>query len=326
MNVYAIDLNLLSVFEAIWSERSVTRAAAKIGRSQPAVSNALGRLRRQLRDPLFVRAGKTMVPTPRAVELAPEIDSAFGHVRRAFEASAFRPEESRHSFRLASSDEIEQALFPALAERLSASAPGVTISGRRLAGLFETPEIELRSGAVDFAIGRLPAPPSVESGLYSRRLYDDSVVCIARAGNPAVGRRLGLRRFLSARHVAAFYPGEGPGLVDRAISERGHKREVVLSVPHLLSIPFVVASTDLIATLPGSVVEAYESILPIRRFPCPIAIPPLAVNLVWHARTHENAPHVWLRKEIVEAARAARTRRRDRLPSGLGGAMRERRK
>src|SRR5258706_16235109 len=137
MNFYGADLNLLFVFDALMAERNVTRAAAKIGRSQPALSNALGRLRRQLHDPLFVRAGKAMVPTPRALELAPEIDAALRHVRRAMGAPAFRPGESRRMFRFATSDEVEQALFPALLKRLSESAPGVTIAARRLSGLFE---------------------------------------------------------------------------------------------------------------------------------------------------------------------------------------------
>src|SRR5258706_483233 len=114
MNFYGADLNLLFVFDALMAERNVTRAAAKIGRSQPALSNALGRLRRQLHDPLFVRAGKAMVPTPRALELAPEIDAALRHVRRATGAPAFRPGESRRMVRLATRDEGEQALFPAL--------------------------------------------------------------------------------------------------------------------------------------------------------------------------------------------------------------------
>lgn len=305
MNIAGSDLNLLFVFEALLSERSVSRAAAKIGRSQPAVSNALGRLRRDLRDPLFVRIGRGMVPTPRALDLAPEVAAALGHARRAFGGPAFHADRSSREFRLAASDDVEHRLLPPLLRRLGAAAPHVTVAVRRLPGLFQVPEDDLRSGAVDFAIGRLPGPPAVESGLFLHRLYRDRFVCIVRRGHPAIGRRLDRARFLAAGHAAVFSPGRGPGMIDGILSERGEKRRVVLSVPHFLSIPFVVARTDLIATVPESVAEAFETRLALRRFPCPIPIPVIDVNLVWHGRSHEDPSHVWLRDRILDAARRA---------------------
>jgi len=324
MNITGSDLNLLLVFEALLSERSVTRASEKIGRSQPALSNALGRLRRQLRDPLFVRIGRTMVPTPRALDLAPDVAAALGHARRALGGPAFHAGRSTRVFRLATTDEIEHRLFPPLLERLAAVAPRVSIASRRLRGLFEAPEDDLRSGAVDFAIGRLPNPPSVESGLFLRRLHRDHFVCIARRRHPGIGRRLDRARFLAAGHAAVFSPGGGPGLVDRLLAERGEKRNVVLSVPHFLSIPFVVAGTDLIATVPESVARAFEAPLGLRRFPCPIPLPAIDVNLVWHARAHEDAAHAWFRELVVDVARAAAgpARRRMRAARPPGRAFR----
>jgi DNA-binding transcriptional LysR family regulator len=306
VNVSGVDLNLLVVFDAVMTERNATRAAAKVGRSQPALSNALGRLRRRLRDPLFVRTGRSMTPTPRALEIAPEVDAALRHARRAFEAPAFVPGEARRTFRVATSDEIEPLLLPALLRALGAAAPGVTVAVRRLAGLFETPEADLRSGAVDFAIGHLPGPPPVDSGLHASRLADDRLVCIARTGHPTVRRRLPLSRFVRERHVATFYPGEGPGVIDRLLSQRGQRRHVVLSVPHFLSVPFVVASSDLIATVPGSIAEMFRKLLPLSVFPCPAPLPAFVVNLVWHARTHEEASHVWFRGLVMDAVREAR--------------------
>jgi DNA-binding transcriptional LysR family regulator len=305
MNIAGSDLNLLFVFEALLSERNVSRAAAKIGRSQPAVSNALGRLRGLLRDPLFVRAGRAMAPTPRALDLAPEVAAALSHARRALGGAEFAPRESSKAFRLAMTDDVEHRLLPPLLRRLGAAAPNVAIGVRRLPSLFEAPEADLRSGAVDFAVGRFPGPPPVESGLSMRRLYRDPFVCIARRGHPAVRGRLDRARFLAAGHAAVFSPGRGPGMLDQLLSERGEKRRVVVSVPHFLAIPFIVARTDLIATVPGSVAAAFEAPLELRRFPPPIAVPALDVHLVWHARAHEDASHVWFRGLVLDVARSA---------------------
>jgi DNA-binding transcriptional LysR family regulator len=246
-----------------------------------------------------------MAPTPRAFEIAPEVEAALRHARRAFGPAAFRPREARRVFRLAATDEIETLLLPGLVRCLAERAPGITVAVRRLAGLFEIPETELRSGAVDFAIGQLPSPVSIESGLHALRLYEDRVVCIARKRHPVVKGRLSLARFLAARHVATFYPGEGPGLVDRVLSERGHTRAVALSVPHFLSVPFVVAESDLIATLPSSIAERFRGVLPISLFPCPAPVPRFTVSLVWHARTHEEAAHVWFRGVLKDLVRSA---------------------
>ena len=309
MNIVGSDLNLLFVFEALLSERNVSRAAAKIGRSQPAVSNALGRLRRLLGDPLFLRAGRTMAPTPRALDLAPEVAAALGHARRALGGPGFDAGSASRIFRLAMTDDVEHRLLPALLRRLASAAPKVSIGVRRLPGLFEVPDNDLRSGAIDFAVGRMPGPPAVESGLLMRRLYRDRFVCVARRGHPAIGRRLDRRRFLEAGHAAVFSPGRGPGMLDQILSERGEKRRVVVSVPHFLTVPFVVAGTDLIATIPESVARAFEEPPGLRRFPCPIPFPALDVHLVWHARAHEDPAHVWLRGLLVRVAGEAGRRR-----------------
>ncbi len=314
MNITGSDLNLLIVFEALLSERNVSRAAARIGRSQPAVSNALSRLRRHLRDPLFVRVGRRMVPTPRALDLAPEVAAALGHARLALGGSGFDPARSAKCFRVAATDEVEFSLFPPLLRRLASAAPRVTIAARRLSGLFAAPEDDLRSGAIDFAIGPLPGLPTVESGLFVRRLRRDRFVCIARRGHPAIGRRLDRAGFLSAGHVAVFYPGRGPGMIDRLLSDRGEKRNVALSVPHFLSIPFVVAGTDLIATIPESVADAFEEPLGLRRFPCPIPFPAIDANLVWHVRAQEDVSLVWFRDLVLDVARCGAALRRPREP------------
>jgi DNA-binding transcriptional LysR family regulator len=307
VNISAVDLNLLVVFEALMTERSVTRAAAKIGLSQPAFSNALARLRARLGDRLFVRGRRTMLPTPRAVELAPAIEAGLAHLRSAIEPAPFHPRRSRTAFRMATTDDVELALLPAAAARLHAEAPGVSISCSRLAGVFRVPEADLRSGALDFAIGTFRQPP-VESGLVSLMLYEARFVCIVRAGHPATRARLTVKRFAELGHVATFYPGLGPGLVDRLMAAQGYKRRVDVSLPHFLSVPFLVARSDLIATVPDVVARAMAPSLRLASITCPVRIPRLAVSLVWHARTDESPAHRWFRTLLAAVSQSPRVR------------------
>lgn len=304
MNIKSVDLNLLVAFHALMSERSVTRAAVRLGLSQPALSNALGRLRKQYADPLFVRVRSGMLPTTRALDLLPNIEAALHHIGATLERPKFQSESSNRAFRIATTDEIELLLLPALLRELSIVAPGVTVNCKRLQGLFETPESDLQSGALDFAMGRFPYPPSVESGLYEQALYEDRAVCIARVGHPTVRRRvLSLAQFIKLKHVVTFYPGEGPGLIDRILSELGHRRKIALTLPHCLTVPFVVAQSDLIATVPDSVVHALGPTVRLQRMRCPVSVPTLRVNLAWHVRTHEEASHKWFRDLVAAVSR-----------------------
>src|SRR5215469_6195992 len=300
MNIKTIDLNLLVVFHSLMTERSVTKAASSVGLSQPAVSNALARLRSHLGDKLFVRSRRTMVPTPRALELAPEIAAALNHLRAALQPSGFSPESSKATFRLATTDEVETSLFPALMRTLQVSAPGVSVSCSRIQGLYSVPRRDLESGALDFALGSFSQPLPVEAGLSFRELYEPKFVCIARAGHPAIKGSLSVSKFCELKHVATFYPGAGPGLVDRVLAERGLRRDVTLSLPHWLSVPFVVAQSDLIATVPESVAKRMGDYLRLQRFKCPISVPRLRVSLVWHLRTQQSDTHRWFRELVID--------------------------
>lgn len=303
MNISGIDLNLLPVFQALMMERSVTRAGAKVGLSQPALSNALTRLRDQFGDKLFVRGRKAMVPTPRALELAPDVNAALDKIRSAFQRPEFRPESSIRTFRIGTTDDIELVLLPALIKRLGKVAPGITVSCARLQGIFRVPEIDLQSGALDCAIGLFPNPAPVESGRFSRKLYEPRYVCLARQGHPIVKSRLTLRQFCELNHVVTYYPGEGPGLIDRVLAERGYKRNVKLSVAHFLPVPFVVAGSDLIATVPDIVAKSVSGSLRLRLIKCPVPIPRMQTSLVWHTRTHEDTAHMWFRATVTDVSR-----------------------
>lgn len=303
MNIQNLDLNLLVVFQALMTERSVTRAAARVNLSQPAVSNALGRLRVHFGDRLFVRGRRVMVPTPRALDLAPKIEAGLEQFRGALQPSRFEPKRSKATMRLASTDEIELTVIPTLIGKLEASAPGISMNLSRIQGLYSLPSAELESGSLDFAIGMFTQPLPFDTSLFFRELYAPKFVCIARKGHPSVRGRLTLQTFCSVAHAATFYPGRGPGLLDAVLAERGLRRTVKLSLPHWLSLPFAVAQSDLIATVPETVARAMGPSLRLQQLKCPVKLPRLPVSLVWHARTHEDEAHRWFREMIINVCR-----------------------
>lgn len=294
-NLAGVDLNLLVVLDALLAERSVTRAGARVGLSQPAASNALARLRSLLDDPLLVRVGGGMEPTPRALELASPVRSALQIVRRAFISPAeFDPKNSEHVFRVCSADDLEVTLLPRLLERLKQSAPGVDIIMSRIAGRAEQ---DLRTGHMDLYLGVwFNIPSSLEHHL----LRHETFACIAREGHPRIKSRLTLKSYVEVGHVLVA-PSERPGsVVDTVLSDKGLGRRVVLRTPHFLVAPLVVARTDLIATIPRSVATTFAELLPLKVFSPPIDAPGFPLNMVWHPRTHEHPPHQWLRQQIMD--------------------------
>lgn len=296
-NIAALDLNLLVVLEALLAERSVTRAARRIGLSQPAVSNALGRLRVLLDDPLLVRISGGMEPTPRALELAAPIAQALDTIRRALSAgTAFEPQRSPFTFRVHSADTLELSLLPRLTERLERSAPQIDLVVTRAAGRAED---ELRSGSVDLYLGSWS---NVPSGFQQHLLRQESFACIARRGHPKIKSRLSLDTYLRVGHVVVSADDRPGGVIDTQLTDHAMGRHVVLRTPHSLIAPLVVARTDLIATLPRSVATAFAQFLPLAVFKAPLDTPGFPIHMVWHPRTHEQAPHRWLREQIMAVA------------------------
>ena len=298
-----IDLNLLVVFQALMTERSVTKAAARVNLSQPAVSNALARMRDHFGDRLFLRGRNGMIPTPRALELAPRIDAGLEQFHGAIEPPRFQAKTSKAAMRIAATDEIELTLLPTLLGKLQTAAPGISMNYGRLQGLYAIPAAELESGVLDFAIGMFNQPLPFDTSLFFRELYAPRFVCIARKGHPKVRGKLTLAMFCNIGQAAAFYPGRGPGLLDRVLAERGLRRNVMLSVPHWLSLPFAVAQSDLIATVPESVARAIGPSLKLQKLKCPVRLPRLPVSLVWHARTNDDEAHRWFREMIISVCR-----------------------
>lgn len=298
-NIEALDLNLLLVLEALLAERSVTRAARRIGLSQPAVSNALGRLRALLEDPLLVRTARGMEPTPKALALAQPIQHGLDTIRRALDTNAvFEPKRTPFTFRIRAADNIELSLMPPLLAELKRSAPLVEVVVTRAD---DATEEDLRSGRIDLYLGSWV---NVPAGLKHHLLRHETFACIVRKGHPRVRARLSLETYMALGHVLVT-SGDRPGkIIDSRLSELELGRRVMLRTPHYLMAPLVVARTDLIATIPRGVAQAFAEFLPLTVLAPPLDAPGFPISMVWHSRTHEQPPHRWLRQQIMDLSSA----------------------
>lgn len=297
-----MNLNLLLAFEAMLEERSVSRAAARIGLSQPAMSNALGRLRGVFGDPLFTRAARGMTATARALELAGPIRAGLAQLRSALtERPRFDPAATTRSFRLAMTDYAEFRLLGPLLRRIHRRAPDLQILVRRLERIFIPPEAELRAGVFDLAIGFFPEENALEPGTYSRDLFVEENACIARKGHPLMRRRLTLRQFAAASHAAVIYRVESRGLIDNILAGHGLRRRLQVATPHFLSVPHLVAGSDLIAVVPEALAAHFRKTLSLEVRKVPLRLPPFHMRLLWHEHAAADPGHAWLRAEILES-------------------------
>jgi DNA-binding transcriptional LysR family regulator len=298
VNINGIDLNLLLAFEALMDERHVGRAAKRVGLSQPALSNAIGRLRIRLKDPLFMRRAQGMVPTPRAEQLAGPIRSALAQLRQTFEAPhVFDPSVSAHRFRIALSDDVELRLVSLLARAMLSGE--LQMQTRRLDWLFTVPEVELRNGTLDLAIGYFPDARYLSPGLVMQPLSEENNVVIARRGHRLWRNRLTIERFTQLDHAAVIYRSQLWGLIDNELASRGLHRRLRLALPHCLSVLHAVASSDLIACIQESVVEHFGKKLNLISCPEPLGLPPFVLRMVWHCQRDNDPSHAWLRDLIV---------------------------
>lgn len=303
------DLNLLLAFEALVIEQSVTRAAARIGVSQPAMSNALSRLRDLLGDPVLERVHGRLRPTARARQLSGPVRESLGRLRAALgEPATFDADTAVREFRIAASDYVESFVLPAVVAAGTEVAPGISIRTLRPAHLFVAPVAELQAGAVDLAVGPVRAP-SPSTGVLSAPLFEDRLVCLARKGHPRIGRRLDLDAFVETPHVRVIYSAdETQGTIDAALHSRGLSRRVAMTVAHLMSVRSIVARTDFLAVVPRRVAdEAADKTVTAHAIP--FDVPALAFSLLWHERTSADAAHVWMRDLILTLGRPQSVRR-----------------
>lgn len=296
MDLSEIDLNLLRVFQQLMNDRRVSTAAEALGLSQPATSNALRRLRDLLGDELFLRTPQGMEPTPYALQLAPPVSLALSTLHDALNArSSFEPMQSSRSFTLAMSDVGEIYFLPELMQVLAREAPGVTL--RAVAVAEEALKEDMAGGRIDLALGLLP---QLQSGFFQQALFRQRYVCLLRGDHPLARQsKLAAADFSSAGHVRVQATGTGHGRVDEALARHGVRRHIRLTVPHYVALGHVVASTDLIATVPERFALRVSGPLGLTTRALPLALEDSAIHQVWHARLHRDPANQWLRALIA---------------------------
>jgi len=306
MKLESLDLNLLLVFDALATERSVTQAAAKVGLSQPALSNALARLRALFRDPLFERSAGQMQPTPRARQLLVPFSEAISKMREALEPqAAFRPDASDREFLIATNDYVDSLLVPRVVQRLQRDAPSIALRTVRTDYLFLPPVERLQSGEIDLALGFFGETPRPNPGLLSRRLLTGRLVCILSTTHPRAGRQLSLRTFVETPHVRVMYPGtERQGSIDTILHSRGLSRRIAVTVPHYLTIPAIVAKSNLLGVVPEAMARRAARSLRLKIFDPPIALPDITIMMIWNERAQFDHAHRWFRECVATASEA----------------------
>lgn len=289
-----LDLNLLAVAVALQDEGGVSRAALKLGLSQPAVSGALARLRRHFDDPLFVRVAAGMAPTPRGASLVERARELLRQVDEELLAPArFNPTTEQRPFTFAMSDVGEMVFLPRLLERLGREAPGAMLRSVSLRPLALAEALE--AGEVDLAIGYFPDLKR-RSGLFQQRLMQHRFTGLLRHDHPLQGARLSQAEFLGLQHVVVQSEGRSQEIFERFLKARGLSRRVALTTPHFLAVPRLVAGSDLAAVVPHALARVHGvAAHGLRTVRLPFDTPPIELNQHWHRKVHKDARHAWLR-------------------------------
>lgn len=297
MDLNGIDLNLLVAFDALMSERSVTRAGARIYRSQPAMSAALSRLRTLLKDELFVRGPNGLQPTPRAMDLAEPLSLALAEIQRVLEfTQEFDPASSSAVFTIGLSEHPTYLLLPRLLNILQENAPAMTLHVRGFTARDDAVTM-LDAGEVDLAIG---VPPTTTSGrILIRPLFEERFVCVVRKDHPMTNSPLDLVAFLELSHLLVSPENDRFGHVDVALAKQGLKRKLGLTIPQLYAAPVVIAQSDMIATLMRGVITSSGYANELCVFDPPLALDPVPYVLSWHRRNDVHAAQRWLRETIA---------------------------
>jgi DNA-binding transcriptional LysR family regulator len=295
-----IDLHLIRVLHTVLTERSVSRAAIRLGMHQPAVSSALKRLREYSGDPLLVRSGSGMVPTEAGLRMLEPSASILRAAQLLFsDARGFDPATSRSTFRIAAADYLDPLFLPRLVAQIKQLAPlsDVEILPLSAASDYRT---QLAHGEVDVVIGNWQQPPQ---DLHLGRLFGDEVVCLVSKKHPAVRRGWDQAAWLEAEHIAPSptHPG-AKGFIDVHLANVGLQRHIAARCPYFGLIPNMVASTLLVLTTGRQYCERFVDTLPVAILPCPVEFPRMMYYQLWHERTHASASSRWLRERVKSVA------------------------
>jgi DNA-binding transcriptional LysR family regulator len=298
MNLAGIDLNLLVVFDALMTERQVTRAGERLGLSQPATSNALARLRNLTKDDLFVRSGGKLHPTPVAIALAQQIQPALGQIQTALSPTQlFDPMISDRIFSIGMSDYVEFVLLPPLLEKLETIAPHIKIQVR--SGNREQRLALLDSGEIDLMCGLFVNKVAWHE---KQLLFQEQFVCVCRQDHPTIGDTLSLEEYINADHLLVSVQEDRVGRVDFLLAQQNLTRNIAVSTPHFLVAPTILARTNLIATLVERVAREFTPALNLKILPCPLPLKGFPVFMRWHQSMRDRATNSWLRGIIAEVA------------------------
>ncbi len=298
MDFHGIDLNLLAAFDALMTERHVTRAAARVGVSQPAMSAALARLRRLFDDALFLRSAEGLLPSAKARDLAEPISQALRQIETALLLSpaTFDASNVKLTLNVGLAEYPSHVLLPQLVKSLASAAPRAVLNVKAFVSRDQAVDL-LDAGRIDLAIG--VAPTQAHGRIVGRPLFDDDFVTIVRRHHPRVRGAMDLATFLSLDHILASPEGDRHGHVDEVLSGMGKERHLALTVPHMFTVPAVVADSDMTATLMRRVVGRCAVAGELDVFAPPVAMPRVMQHLLWHKRNDGNPAQRWLRGLIA---------------------------
>jgi DNA-binding transcriptional LysR family regulator len=307
MNITNFDLNLLRVFDAMMAERNVTRAAHKVNLSQPAASHALARLRSEIGDPLFVRAGREMVPTPKASALGPAVHDLLDKLGAMLGHTAFDPCVSTATFRLGMIDFVEFLLAPIFSQLICKEGPNT-----RFVVINPDPttvQAQLANGELDMALGIFePTAP----GIHARRLGDQSLVGLVKKGHPLSRGKPTAAQLRSAQRLATSPERTGAGgAFDRQLARAGIAGEVVYVTQNFFAVPTILIETDLLLITGQSVAQLLCSQHPLAMVDLPTSLAPLQAHLLWHERSHHDPAQKWMRDKLVAATQMLGERQRN---------------
>lgn len=294
MDIRSLDLNLLVAFDAMLKHQNVTKAAEAIKLSQPAMSAALSRLRALFDDPLFVRTGAGMVPTPKAQALSPSIRLVVQTIQNdILVPKRFDPLRSDRTFTLVTPDIAEVNFLPRLLSALAEKSPHINL--RTLAMPREAAAYSLENGTAEMALGYFP--DLHKAGFFQQKLISSSHVCLIRKEHPDIGEKLSMAQFTQASH-AVVKPDGREHVFEQFLQNKGIQRRVVVELSHFMSLLPIIETSNFISTVPKDLADFFVRHGDVRYVATPMKSPIIDVHLFWHQRFHKDPAHIWLRQVI----------------------------